>query len=273
MNNGAGPQLRHQVLGNAPWASTYSDLQANGRAKSTYTIQGPGTVIGRNTGNTTIESWSSEWQSDCYAAFLNALMYAVTLDDAHAGKVVDIVDSWSAELTGVENQDNLLAALSGRQYVNAAEIVRYLYGSWPTGSANFARAQKMVNAVLVPNKDPIANPPSQPTVGGNQAALSHVVGLEFAVFTDNTTGFAAELEILLHPKTVCVGNEGSGLQALIQNKTGQCAEAGRDQGHSADEVGWLEEGAQVAANQGMCRIITSTLNRYLTAAAQIHRQD
>lgn len=184
-------------------------------------------------------------------------MYAITLGDSHATTVANIVDAWSGTLTGVVENDNLPTALNGRQLVNAAELVYYTRGSWPSGSSNYKRAQTMVSKVLVPNKNPVANPPTLPVVGGNQAAISHVAGMEFAIFTNNATGFQAELDILLLPKTACVGYEGSGMQALIQNKTGQCAEAGRDQGHSADEVGWLEEGARVAANQGFSFLFLS----------------
>jgi hypothetical protein len=69
----------------------------------------------------------------------------------------------------------------------------------------------MVSKVLVPNKNPVANPPTQPVVGGNQAAISHVAGMEFAIFTNNATSFQAELDILLLPKTACVGYEDSGM--------------------------------------------------------------
>jgi hypothetical protein len=237
--------------GNEPWASSYAALVSNTRSSSSYVVEGGGAIIGENSGNDTIDAWTTAWVNDCYAAWLNSLRYVIDLDDAHAIAVAGIADAWSGNLTGVLANNNLPTALNGRQLVNAAELVYYTRGSWPSGSSKYARLQAMVSNVLVPNKDPIANPPTQPVVGGNQAALSHIAGMEFAIFTNNVTGFQAELDILLLPKTACVGYEGSGLQALIQNKTGQCAEAGRDQGHSADEVGWLEEGARVAANQGM----------------------
>ncbi|KAL3434853.1 hypothetical protein BDV09DRAFT_195393 [Aspergillus tetrazonus] len=224
--------LRTNALsGNEPCASSYSALRSNARASAAYKTEGGGALIGRNSGNDTITAWTIAWQNDCYAAWLNSLMYAITLGDSHATTVANIVDAWSGKLTGVVENNNLPTALNGRQLVNVAELT-------------------MVSKVLVPNKDPVANPPTQPVVGGNQAAISHVAGMEFAIFTNNATGFQAELDILLLPKTACVGYEGSGMQALIQNKTGRCAEAGRDQGHSADEVGWLEEGARVAENQG-----------------------
>ena len=212
-------------------------------------MQGPEPIIGRNTGNTTITGWSNKFQSDARAVLLNALVYSITQDTANAEKVVEIVDAWSATLQEVVSDDNILAALSGRQFANGAELVRYLAGSWPSGESNFQRAQAMVNNALLPYVY-AAGVPATPAPGGNQAFLGHMAGLEFAIFTNNYTGYAAELGIILQPKNACVGTEGSGLQALILNTTGQCAEAGRDQGHSADEVGWMEEAAQVAANQG-----------------------
>lgn len=210
-------------------------------------MQGPAPIIGRNTDNSTITGWSNDFQADARAVLLNALVYSITENVSYANKVVEIVDAWSAILQEVVSEDNILAALSGRQFVNGAELVRYLSGGWSSGTSNFQRAQKMVSTALVPYMYAVGTP----APGGNQAFLGHMAGLEFAIFTNNYTGYAAELSIILQPKNACIGTEGSGMQALLLNTTGQCAEAGRDQGHSADEVGWIEEAAQVAANQGI----------------------
>lgn len=210
-------------------------------------MQGPAPIIGRNTDNSTITNWSNNFQADSRAALLNALVYSITGDTSHADKVVEIVDAWSATLQEVVSGDNILAATSGRQLVNGAELVRYLTGNWSTGASNFERAQIMVSNALVPYIYAVGTP----APGGNQAFLGHMTGLEYAIFTNNYTGYASELDIIMGSKEQCSGTEGSGMQALLLNTTGQCAEAGRDQGHSADEVGWIEEAAQVAANQGM----------------------
>ena len=210
-------------------------------------MEGPAPIIGRNTDNSTITGWSNDFQADSRAVLLNALAYSITGATANAQKVVEIVDAWSATLQEVVSEDNILAATSGRQFVNGAELVRYLAGSWSSGESNFQRAQAMVSKALVPYMYAIGTPAS----GGNQAFLGHMAGLEYAIFTNNYTGYAAELDIIMQAKDACVGTEGSGMQALLLNTTGQSAEAGRDQGHSADEVGWVEEAAQVAANQGM----------------------
>jgi hypothetical protein len=219
----------------------------DGFSSSSYSIEGPAPIIGRNTDNNTITDWSNDFQSDSRAALLNALVYSITGEMANAEKVVEIVDAWSATLQEVVSGDNILAALSGRQFVNGAELVRYLAGSWSTGESNFQRAQTMVSKALVPYMYATGTP----APGGNQALLGHMAGLEFAIFTNNYTGYADELDIILGPKEACVGTEGSGMPALLLNTTGQSAEAGRDQGHSADEVGWIEEAAQVAVNQGV----------------------
>lgn len=206
--------------------------------------------MGFGTDNSTIDDWTNDWQKDCIAAYLNALLYIITRADSHAQKVANIVDAWAAQLKKVEGGDNLSTSLSGRQYVNAAELVNYIRGSRPSGSSKFSSAQKMVSYVLVPAKDAAAAPPAQPVPGGNQAFLGHAAGLQFAIFTNNVTGYNAELAILKSGQKQCLGTLDSSLRALIQNKTGQPAEAGRDQGHSADELRGAEEVAQVVANQG-----------------------
>lgn len=57
--------------------------------------------------------------------------YYITGDTAHAEKSVEIFNSWASSLKLINGTDaQLVAALSGAELVNAAEIIRYTYSGW-----------------------------------------------------------------------------------------------------------------------------------------------
>lgn len=237
-------------VGDEPWASAYKALLDTPEASPDYAVRGAGHTIGRGTGDSEIEGWSKAFDVDGVAAQLNGIAFSINGDSAHADKVAEIVDKWSGTLETVANKDNILVGWAGRLLANGAELVRYTNGAWPTGEDNYRRAQKMVSNVLVPNVYAAARPEAdQPAAGGNQAILGHMAAMEFAIFTDNVTGFNDQLDVLKLPKK-CVNFGGSGIRALLHPETGQNAETGRDQAHAGMEVGFTEESAQVAANQG-----------------------
>lgn len=214
-------------------------------------MQGPAAIIG-DIENSTIKSDTKKWEADVLAVHLNALNFAISHDSAYAKKVSQIVDAWSFTIEKIIPGSNFVGGLIGFAFVNGIELVTHVNGGWPTGEENLRRAQRMARIHFVPVKNGAARPPDQPVAGGNQAFLGHMAGMSFAIFTNNRTGFEEELDIILHPFESCIGDQGGSMQALLHPITGQNAEAGRDQGHAADEIGWIEQAARIAANQGKC---------------------
>lgn len=235
--------------GKEPWASAYDSLLS--LADPEYKMKGPGAKIGRKSGDGQIETWSTYWESDGEMLDALGMAYSINGEEAYAGKIVEIVNAWSETLEEVVNKDNIMVVWRGRQFANAAEMVYHLNGgSWPSGEDDYKRAQSMVSNILLPAAYGAGNLDlDQPAAGGGQAVMGHTAGLMFAVFTNNVTGFNQELEILSAPR-VCEGFGGGGLQAMFLPSTGQNAESGRDQTHSGIEVGFSEQAAWVAANQG-----------------------
>jgi hypothetical protein len=212
-------------------------------------MKGPATVIGVSD-DAAIKTATNNWNADVLAVHLNSLNFAISKDAAYANKVAEIADAWSSTLQQILPGSNFIGGLLGFNFVNGVELVRYVNGGWPSGNANFERIQDMVEKHFVPVMYAAARPPDQPAAGGNQAFLGHMAGLAFSIFTGNQTGFDRELDIILSPFSSCTGHLGGSMQALLQPQTGQNAEAGRDQGHAALEVGWIEQVARIAANQG-----------------------
>lgn len=57
--------------------------------------------------------------------------YYITGEVVHAEKSIEIFNDWAYTLKLINGTDaQLVAALAGTQFVNAAEIIRYTYSGW-----------------------------------------------------------------------------------------------------------------------------------------------
>jgi hypothetical protein len=122
-------RMRHQVeAGVEPWAESFERLRADSRASSSYAVRGDATWTSVERGGT----HGAEFESDANAAYLNALMWAVTGDEAHAQKCVEIFDTWkNLTLVVPTGTGPLNAGLFAYKLVEAAEIIQSTYDGWP----------------------------------------------------------------------------------------------------------------------------------------------
>ncbi|MFC9248667.1 alginate lyase family protein [Streptomyces sp. NPDC057136] len=109
------------AAGNDPWLAGWQRLTANPHAQSTWTPNPRETVIRGGTG----ENYGTLY-NDIHAAYQNALRWKIAGTTAHGDCARDIINAWSATLTGITgNADRFLAAgLYGWQFANAAELMR-----------------------------------------------------------------------------------------------------------------------------------------------------
>jgi hypothetical protein len=171
-------------------------------------------------------------EPDCGAAYAHALQWAVTRDERHAKKAVEILDAYAGTLKEVTGPDRALrAGLYGHQFVNAAEIVKHTYSGWPM--ADRERFAAMLDAAVWPSvKD-----------GGsdysNWDCGTFLTGLAIGVFEDDPAKFNYSLNRLAAqiPKYVW--------------KSGQCNETARDHNHTQFGIGLLALGCEVAWHQGV----------------------
>jgi hypothetical protein len=121
-------RMRAQVAaGQEPWKTSFDRLKADARASADYAVHGDASW-------TTVERGGlhgSEFESDANAAYLNALMWGITGDSAHAKKCVEIFNTWK-NLTGfvATGTPPLDAGLFGYKLLEAAEIIRSTYDGW-----------------------------------------------------------------------------------------------------------------------------------------------
>ncbi|MFE0512207.1 alginate lyase family protein [Streptomyces sp. NPDC058964] len=87
-------------------------------------------------------------REDAMAAYTDALAWYITRDARYAQKAIQIMDAWSATITGHTNSNApLQTGWAGSSWPRAAEIIKYTYtGGW----ANSGRFATMLRNVYLP---------------------------------------------------------------------------------------------------------------------------
>jgi len=234
------------AAGAQPWKSGWDVLLANPHSSLNWTPN-PAPVVYRGTGS---PQNYAQLYNDIAAAYALAIRWKISGDTAYADKSVQILNAWSAVLTGIDGtSDKFLASgIYGYEIANAAEIMR-TYPGW--SAADFDRFKNMMLTVFYPmNHDFLLN--------HNGACITHYWAnwdlcnmastLAIGVLADDR---AIYNEAIAYFKT----GTGNGaiehvVDYLYPDNLGQWQESGRDQGHSALGVGLLGAFSEMAWNQG-----------------------
>lgn len=172
------------------------------------------------------------------AANNHVLQWYVTGDEAHARKVIEILDAWSGTLADFfENDAMLLAGWTGGQFCNAAEILRATYPKWSAQSQE--QFKRMLLTVYVPLLRMF-----YPEANGNWDAAIMYTLLSIGVFCEDRKLMDS---VYQHYRT---GLVNSGITRYVY-PSGQCEETCRDEGHTQLGLGYLVNTCVVAWNQGV----------------------
>ncbi len=224
------------ALGAEPWQSGFRKLSTHPQSRANWKLRGPLKAIAR--GSHDGEN-AREFDADANAAYQNALMWAITGDEAHARKSVEILNAWSSTLREVSGSDRQLAAgLGGFKFVNAAEIMRWTYRGWQP--EDIARCQQMLKTVVYPAIQDFAT-----FANGNWDTACIKTTMAIGVFCDDRAIWDRGVEYF---------NRGQGngrLTHYIIDAEGQCQESGRDQAHTQLGLGHLAEACEIAWTQGL----------------------
>jgi hypothetical protein len=183
-----------------PYASAARELANHARARFDYVVRGSDlqTVVNRDGTN------GPEFESDATAAYLNALMWAVTGDERHAEKCVEIFNAWRnvTEVTG-GGTEALNAGLFAWKMVEAAEIIKSTFDGWSA-----ADVQAFSNMLVRPGYSNSEVPASltesngtfywriyrgDPGRHGNQDLIAWRAMITMGVFLDNRIMFERAL--------------------------------------------------------------------------------
>ncbi len=227
--------MKQQVLrGEEPWKSAFDSLTANTGLNfevkaHTHVLRGP---YGRpNIGG-------DDLRKGAELAYKCALLWYITGEKKYAEKSMEILDSWSAVLWDFDYNDaKLLAAWTGHQLCNAAEILR------TTGSGWEDKNQKQFTHMLMTVYYPLLRYYFPRANGNWDGAIIHSI-LAIAVYTDNREMFENGINHFLY------GPLNGSLFKYIW-PSGQCQETMRDQAHVQLGLGEFAGAAQVAYTQGV----------------------
>ena len=221
---------------------SYQALVASGKASATYTMKGPYTALTRDpsitVGGVAGGTVKNNVESDFLAAYYNALMYKINGNEAHALKAIQILDAYSATTTSIVGGDAELNGLYGFMFVNAAEIMRSVYPSWP--AVKVLQCQNMLKSVFYPVMGNF-----KPCSHGNWDIICMKALMGIAIFTEDVTMFNKTVNYYYY-------GEGNGsIKNYVLSDAGQLQESNRDQPHVMLAIGSLAELAEMALKQGV----------------------
>ncbi|CAL9488629.1 alginate lyase family protein [Streptomyces sp. enrichment culture] len=180
--------VRERVrAGKQPWLSAYLDMRDSRygsyryRPRPVETVACPG---GARAGRGCMEE-----RQDAIAAYTQALLFVVTGKRQHAAKATEIMDAWSARLTGHTGDDaGLQAGWAGSTWARAAELIRHTPGAgWP--ERRVARFEDMLRSAYLPE---VSRP--APDRNGNWELVMTDAQISIAVFLNDHRAFDQALD-------------------------------------------------------------------------------
>lgn len=222
--------------GAEPWKSGFDVFKASPYSSATWTPRPVEHVerslligAGKNIGNL---------EKDVCAAYQNALMWAITGDEAHAKKAIEILNAWSGTFKVFDGTDvELGAGLCGFKMASAAEIMR-TYPGW--APADIKQCKKMLMEVFYPPIQYFAL-----WAHGNWDLACMKGMMAIGVFCDNHALFDKAVDFYYK------GPGNGSLTHYVVNENGQLQESGRDQPHTQLAIGHLSELCEIGWSQGM----------------------
>jgi len=237
--------MREKIKAKAePWYGAWQELQSEGSGKLTFAPHA-------------IAEWDANKEpypgGDAVAAYSHALQWALTGEQAHAAKAIEILNAWSATLqhiNGNTSQGMVVWGWNGCHFVNAAELLRFYVppGGKPSGwaPADIERFKKFLGIGYNVIKD------FNPTFNGNWDAAMMNTMLCTAIFNDDKAMFDKVIDHFNGKYQVAnqhLAKKGNMTNYILP--TGQCQESGRDQAHVHMGLGNYAALCEAAWKQGV----------------------
>lgn len=166
-------------LGNEPWKSAWNSLQRSSSASLSYTAK-PRAVVDCGPVSNPDHGCSDE-RNDSMAAYTHALQWYLTKDSRYAKKAIQIMDAWSAVITGHAGKNApLQTGWAGANFSRAAELIKHTYSGWTQAG----RLAGKLRTVYLPTV--IAGAPDN---NGNWELIMTDAAIGIAVHLDDRTSF------------------------------------------------------------------------------------
>eukprot|EP00727_Mastigamoeba_balamuthi_P012121 m51a1_g7531 putative ricin b lectin (943) ;mRNA; r:41555-45847 len=246
------------VLRDKPWKDWY-----NARSSARwYNMRGPFPVVGRNP-----DLRRNEYFKDMYNVGSLAFIWYVEKDWNAAEKAITILSRWAKTHTWWSGVETPFLAADSMDGIIGADI---LYGTYPNYTAErhtlirgyFDHMWGWLTSVgFAPLCAGHRTGAGSHLWGANQGTLQLQVSMATAVFTDNFLLFDETVSAML---TDPIGG------LLDTLPSGQVGDTGRDNGHAANQFGYMVWVAEVAWIQGVD--VFSALNNRLLAESEYSAQ-
>jgi hypothetical protein len=222
-----------------PAYSSYLLLKDNPRASASYKMNGPYKTISRDG---EFKWTKTKMETDFSAAYLNAVMWMVTKDAAHAKKSTEILEAYADTLTTIPatNDAPLLAGLEGLKIVYAAEVLKHTYKG--ITAKQIGKITKMITGIFLPVIEKFYA--AEPYTNGNWGVITTKTYMAAAIFLDDRAMYKKAIDFYYN------ANDNGTIKNYISGETGQVQESGRDQGHSQLGIGALATICEEAWKQG-----------------------
>lgn len=230
--------------GQQPYVVGWEELQKDPWAQSTFEPR-PMANMGNSRQAASV---------DAHAAYLNAIRWYISGDEAHARCAIRICNAWSAAVNQVPQarSDQGLLGIPIGEFALAAEVLR-VCPLWE--KADFERFKKMMLEYLYPVSRDFLRGHSGRTVDyfwTNWDAANMVAMVAIGVLCDRADIYQEGIDYFKHGLgNGAIRNAVPALHRMPDGTVlGQWQESGRDQEHAQLGVGFLGAFCQVAWNQG-----------------------
>ncbi len=204
---------------------------------------GKGNTISRFKSN----DWIDKWEYDFYAMALNALMFAITQDQAHADKAAQLLNLYADRVisTSTGASTPLAVGINMINYIYAADMIQSLAPKTFQKGEYQKICQWLVDVGVCPEtEDVFFNTPAY--TNGNWGAVVLMSYMGLAVLLEDNDRYKCAIDQYLYSSRF--QDNGTLLHYIDDN--GQSQEAGRDAAHAQLGLYGLNMVAEIAWKAG-----------------------
>jgi hypothetical protein len=228
---------RDRIAGGVqPWTDAIDYMVSHQHASLSYQPNARANVHQDSYGSNDSGGWIM--MTDARAAYLHALIWAVTGNQAHADVSKAIVNDWSGSLTSVTGVNaKLIGAAAFAGFANAAELLAHTDTGW--SAEDRAQCETFFREVCYPLIQDF-----QPGYNGNWDAIITNAMMAMGVFLDDQAMFDRAVNYFMH-------GHGNGSLPNYVREDGTTQETYRDPEHENMGISGLTASAQIAMHQGL----------------------
>ncbi|MFC4116284.1 alginate lyase family protein, partial [Nonomuraea zeae] len=162
-----------------PWKSAWKGLQNSSYASLSYAAK-PRAVVECGPVSNPDHGCSDE-RKDAMAAYTHALQWYLTKDSRYAEKAIQIMDAWSAVITGHTGSNApLQTGWAGASFSRAAELIKHTYTGWAKAGRFAGKLRDVYLPIVIAGR---------PNGNGNWELIMTDAAIGIAVHLDDRASF------------------------------------------------------------------------------------